>query len=135
MANGGCTGGEGSEGAQLSRGGEGKGVTKGSVGTSRACPAIAIQIAATNAISIGFGQQVGEWEGEWEREWEGECTRKRVRARVRPSTSVVCLVNVYQTVQQPSPSLSPSPSHLRHRRLSHKLQFPFVSHHSYVLFE
>lgn len=131
MANGGWSGGEGTEGAQLSRGGEGKGVTKGSVGTSRACPAIAIQIAATNAISIGFGQQVGEWEGEWE--GEGEWTRKRVRARVRPSTSVVCLVNVYQTVRQPSPS--PSPSHLQQRRLSHKLQFPFVSHHSYVLFE
>lgn len=49
----------------------GEGVTKGSVGTSRACPAIAIQIAATNAISIGFGQQVGEWEGEWEREGKG----------------------------------------------------------------
>lgn len=43
----------------------------------RACPAIAIQIAATNAISIGFGQQVGA---------VGRLSGKR-KERVSPSTS------------------------------------------------
>lgn len=47
------------------------------VSTSRACPAIAIQIAATNAISIGFGQQVGAV----------GCLSGKRKERVSPSTS------------------------------------------------
>lgn len=47
------------------------------VSASRACPAIAIQIAATNAISIGFGQQVGAV----------GCLSGKRKERVSPTTS------------------------------------------------
>lgn len=47
------------------------------VSASRACPAIAIQIAATNAISIGFGQQVGAV----------GCLNGKRKERVSPTTS------------------------------------------------
>lgn len=63
---------------------KGRGRGSGGVASSRACPAIAIQIAATNAISIGFGQQVGAKRG------KGYTNHHQL----------VSLVNVYQTVRQ-----------------------------------
>lgn len=62
---------------------KGRGIGGGGGSASRACPAIAIQIAATNAISIGFGQQVSGKKG-----------------KGYPIHQLVSLANVYQTVRQ-----------------------------------
>lgn len=101
----------------------GVGVLPRAAGTGRACSAIAIQIAATNAISIGFGQQVGDW----------KCGAGNGLDYPRVGVVVKCLPDSSAT-RQPY-FYAPSSPHPRRRRLSHKLQFPFVSHHSYVLFE